>query len=335
MSESVDKIAKLETQLAKDKEEFRKSIDWLKAVSADQSKQIEELKSSFNRVNARMLLPPHLIQGGKDDEFESLKLLLESDAWPHAVDPSLICDITVEKDKEDRAEGIIDLIIETNLAGLSFLDFGCGDGHVVEKSKEQKTKLSVGYDTKKSEKWNDWKTDEKSLFTTNWEEVKAKGPYNVILMYDVIDHIQGDDNAVIEELKKVRSVTAPGAKVYVRCHPWCSRHGTHLYHQKNKAFMHLIFTDEELNKLGYEQEKTQKVIHPVATYQNWFRAAGFQIPRNHNAINEHVEPFFLETPLLAKRIKSNWAHSHDHKLRIGHAFPDGQVKQQFLDFILI
>jgi len=52
--------------------------------------------------------------------------LLNSKAWPHAVDPALICDISSEQDKEDRAEGILDLIIDIHLENLKFLDFGCG-----------------------------------------------------------------------------------------------------------------------------------------------------------------------------------------------------------------
>ena len=122
----------------------------------------------------------------KPSEFQKLTELLKSDAWPHAVDPALICDVTSEQDKEDRAEGILDIIIDINLENLKFLDFGCGEGHVVNHSRSQKPKLSVGYDIKKFDKWNNWEKSPNSLFTTDWNKAKTLGPYNIILMYDVI-----------------------------------------------------------------------------------------------------------------------------------------------------
>lgn len=307
----------------------------LEAEVAKHTTEIEELKAAISKVNTEILLPKHLLDPSKATEFDNLKLLLESPQWPHAVDPSLICDVTADKDKEDRAEGIIDLIIDMHLGDLAFLDFGCGEGHVIDRARLQKPRIAVGYDIKHYEKWESWPVYDSTVLTTDWEEVEAKGPYNVVLLYDVIDHIAGTEKEVLGALKRVRSVTAKGAKVFVRCHPWCSRHGTHLYHKLNKAYAHLVFNDEELQTMGCENNPTRKVIHPLMTYQDWFRRSGFQIPRQGSVTNENIEKFFIDTPLIARRIKEHWNTSHDHKLRTGQAFPTMQMQQQFIDYVLI
>ncbi len=310
-------------------------ITALEEKIAKQEKEIEEIRTAIAKINANMLLPKHLVQADKTNEFDSLKMLLNSDQWPHAIDPTLICNAENEQDKEDRAEGIIDLVVDVHLKNLSFLDFGCGDGHVVEKTRQQGPRRAVGFDIKTYEKWDEWESSETIFHTNDWEEVQRAGPYNAILMYDVIDHIIGHENEVINALKRIKSVAAPGVKVFVRCHPWCSRHATHLYHKMNKAYLHVIFTSEELEKMGLITEnEARKIIHPIITYQNWFRQAGFQVPKQPNITSENIENFFVDTPVVARRIKSHWAASHDHKLRTGQTFPTIQLQQQFLDFVL-
>ncbi len=266
------------------------------------------------------------------EDFKKLKELLNSDQWPAAVEPSLICDVSSEQDKEYRAEGILDLIIDISLNGLSFLDFGCGEGHVVEKAALQKPKISVGYDIVQSERWEQWPQNDNMTLTTKWEDVVAKGPYNVILLYDVVDHIEED---VIEELKKIKEVLSPGGKVFVRCHPWCSRHGTHLYRQINKAYIHLVFTEEELKELGFFGQKTREVIHPIATYEKWFKKAGFRIPRASTVMREGVNKFFLKNELIANRIKARWKTSSEKEFRTGKTFPTFQMEQQFIDWVIL
>ena len=253
--------------------------------------------------------------------------LLNSKEWPHAVDPTLICDISSDQDKTDRAEGILDLIIDIHLENLRFLDFGCGEGHVVNRSKTQKPAMSIGYDIKKSEMWNKWETAPNVFFTDNWQEVKNLGPFNIVLMYDVIDHMLCSYEELVSKLKAIKELLAPHGKVYIRCHPWCSRHGTHLYQQINKAFAHLVFTNEELQALGYKQEKTRKILFPSKEYTHLLTSAGFKITSGPHQIKETVEPFFNTNPLLSKRIKSHFDKIID--------FPTLQLEQQFIDFVLM
>lgn len=173
--------------------------------------------------------------------------------------------------------------------------------------------------------------------TTSWKEVVKKAPYDIIMLYDVLDHIEGPVSNIAKELKNIKSILRPGGSVYVRCHPFCSRHGTHLYQKINKAFIHLIFTEEELEKLGYGKEfqlPTRKIIHPIITYNEWFKTANFQLYKRDHVYREAVEPFFENIPLVAKRIKDHWKDSSDKNLKSGKGFPRIQLEQQFVDYIL-
>lgn len=304
--------------------EILKKIDSLEKLVKIQGEELKTLKGD-------MVLNPKIAE--QKEELEVLKALLESAQWPNAVDPSLICDVNNEQDKEDRAEGIIDIIIDVNLEGKTFLDFGCGQGHVVNKSLQYKPKISVGYDIKEEkEYWDKWKNNGNAVFTTDWEEVAKNGPFNVVLLYDVLDHLE--ENNQVEVLKKIKEVCLPDAKIYVRCHPFCSRHGTHLYQKLNKAFVHLIFTQEELDKLGYPAEtqlKSAGVIYPQHEQAKWFNLAGLKVVK-HNPYKEPLEPFFKEHPIVSKRIKKIWIH--DEPIRTGKVFPVLQMEQQFNDYVL-
>lgn len=282
--------------------------------------QIRETKKTVE------VTAPHI-----NSEFEELKALLQTDNWPFAINPNLICDITSEQDKEDRAEGILDIIIDVHMEGLKFLDFGCGEGHVVKRSKLQNTELSLGFDIKESPRWADF-TGEKTIFTSDWNEVVKNGPYDVILIYDVIDHIVNDDPADV--LKRLRPLLRNRA--FVRCHPFCSRHATHLYHKLNKAYVHLVFREEELEQMGLmADQKVVKIIHPKITYNDLFIKAGFRLAQQPQIQKDPVEPFFVNNHLVATRIKANWVNSHDHGLRTGITFPFLQMEQQFADYILL
>jgi 2-polyprenyl-3-methyl-5-hydroxy-6-metoxy-1,4-benzoquinol methylase len=321
--------------------EISERLDALEKLVASHTQEINALKAALGLrpdKPAPALVKP--VQSPapitSEDEFEALKTLLESDQWPAAVEPYLICNVSSEQDKEDRAEGILDLIIDVHLEKLGFLDFGCGEGHVVNRSLMQNPRKAVGYDIAASTTWGRWQPDERAAYTTDWEEVKKYAPYNVVLLYDVLDHIEGADEVVVDNLKKIKEVMAPNARVFVRCHPWCSRHGTHLYHTINKAFIHIVFTGEELAKLGYDKGMwARRIIHPLMTYNNWFQKAGYRLQRKEQSIKMDVEKFFHATPIIAKRIKTHWRDSVEKDLREGKQFPLFQLEFQFVDFVLI
>lgn len=257
--------------------------------------------------------------------FEALRKALESDKWPEAVNPNLICDPNSETDKTERGRGIIELMIEEDLKGLKFLDMGCGEGHCAYLSTEYQTALSVGYDVRRHDTWAKVEGSKSNLLlTTDYAAVQENGPYDVIIIFDVLDHLVQDTPENF--LRKAATVLKDTGKIYMRVHPYVSRHGTHLYHDINKAFAHLVFTEAELKQLVPNQFFTESnvgVKFPLKTYGGWIEAAGLKVD-NRRDLTEKVEPFF-KIPKIAERIMRNVG---------SNSFPDFQMSLNFIDYVL-
>jgi len=259
----------------------------------------------------------------EDSEFEKLKKILNSDEWPEAVLEFQIADDTSEEDKIDRAEGIVDILIEESLENKKFLDFGCGEGHAAKYASEDSA-ISVGYDIEKQGSL-EWENDEKFLLTTDFEKVKAKGPFDAILIYDVLDHAENP----VEVLNQASSVLKNNGTIYLRCHPWSSRHGGHAYRKINKAFVHLVFSKEELKNLGIDNGHNNKVLFPIATYNGILAEVPGLSAKDPDIEEQEVEPFFKNNELVRKRIlqvfgRKNWEE----------ACPSFQMGQCFLDYVI-
>jgi 2-polyprenyl-3-methyl-5-hydroxy-6-metoxy-1,4-benzoquinol methylase len=269
--------------------------------------------------------PPGLLYN-----FEALKKLLLSDDWPNAVNPDEICDMELESDMQERAEGIMDLMVEVSLRGRRFLDFGCGDGRRLGLSDAQGTEISVGYDVKKHPLWA--APTSGKILTTNFSDVEANAPYHNILLFDVLDHIVGNETPV-ELLKRLHSLLAPRGILYMRVHPWTSRHATHVYKELNKAYAHLVFSPEELLKLVPEsscREESNHIVYPIMTYRKYCKEAGFKEMRMRE-IKEPPEKFFSETAMVRDRILTTVRAAG---FKDDDGFPTWQMSQQFLDFVL-
>jgi 2-polyprenyl-3-methyl-5-hydroxy-6-metoxy-1,4-benzoquinol methylase len=261
------------------------------------------------------------------NNFDALKDLLNSDEWPQAVYSVQIADENSEKDKHERAEGIADILLPP-LGGKRFLDFGCGEGHVANYASKS-AKLSVGYDVLKNSRSKfEWDgEDENLLLTTDFEKVISNGPYDIVLIYDVMDHAQESDPKKI--LSMARSVLADGGKIYIRHHPWVSRHGGHVYKKLNKAFVHLVFTEDELRSMDIELEHNLKVVYPMSTYDSWLEDSGLKKSNEPELDKQEVEPFFKENSLVRNRILKSF-----DKKELGSDFPEFQMSQCFWDYVL-
>lgn len=257
----------------------------------------------------------------KLSDFEQVKKMLESDAWARAVDPALICDITSENDKIERGRGIIEFSIDKNLEGLKFLDFGCGEGYSVNAVQDKAAK-AVGYDIKNFG-WDKFVGN--MVFTTSFDDVIKHGPYDVILMFDVLDHLQ--EESPINVLTKLKNVMHNESLIYCHVHPYTSKHATHLYHTINKAYLHLVFSPEELQQIVKDspmQEFNIGVKYPLKTYASYFINAGLDVVSKKEHA-ESVDKFFWQ-PIIANRIQSN--------LDMPGNFPEFQLSIQFIDYVL-
>jgi SAM-dependent methyltransferase len=257
--------------------------------------------------------------------------LLYSKEWPQAVYDAQIADENSEKDKDERAEGITDILLPS-LDGKRFLDFGCGEGHIVNYASKFALK-SVGYDiVKNSRSRFDWEDDSEGiLFTTDFEKAKSNGPYDIILIYDVLDHAQ--NSAPQEILVAAKSLLAEGGKIYLRTHPWTARHGGHSYRKINKAFVHLVFTEDELKSIGLELENNLKLTFPLHSYESWIKDSGLKNSIEPELDQQDVEPFFRDNPIVKSRIMR-----HLEVKEWGEGIPPGrpewQMSQCFWDFVL-
>jgi SAM-dependent methyltransferase len=289
--------------------------------------KLENIRRLVDELLAEMVETELLGENSSEQEFETLQGLLQSEAWPEAVPPGHIADESSEADKQERAEGIAALILPPT-TNRRFLDLGCGEGHVVGYASGG-ARVSVGYDIRRPERSPfQWEEDDgKMLLTTDFEKVRSRGPYDVILIYDVIDH--AEEETMDEILERAASVLHPDGSIYLRCHPWCGRHGGHAYRSFNKAFVHLVFSSEEMEHLGVACPPHARVLFPIDTYSEAISMAGLYKAEEPEIETHEVESFFEETPLVRRRIlKSFGIHAW------GDSPPRFQMSQCFLDFVL-
>lgn len=262
-------------------------------------------------------------------ELTNLRILAKSDKWPQAVPEDLICGED-EDHKLARAAGIVNEFIRTDLTGKKLLDFGCGEGHVPYVAATLiGVDLAIGYDIE-NQNWEHFQETPRLRFTNDINVVKNKGPFDVIVLNDVLDHATNP----IAVLKSAKDVLTSNGKIYVRCHPWTSRHGTHLYKQLNKAYLHLVFNEDELYGMGLKQTPAKKLLDPINDYRKMINDAGLKT-LNEEVMSHPVELFFTHEPQALRRIKEHWKASKDRELATGDAFARDILEIQFVDFILM
>jgi 2-polyprenyl-3-methyl-5-hydroxy-6-metoxy-1,4-benzoquinol methylase len=253
---------------------------------------------------------------------------LDSPHWPLAVDPLLIANDALP-DRIARGE-LISTMLLPPLNGLKFLDFGCGDGttaFVVSRTAQ----MSVGYDIVNTG-WDQLERKPNLILTQNRDDLLAQAPFDVILAYDVFDHMKSEDE-VLEAMSFLSKIIKHGGQIKIRFHPWSSRHATHCYRVLNKAFVHLVLTKEQLVARGCPYMDQLKITEPILTYHRWIKSAGLSVI-NSSMVKEPVEDFFKQ-PHIAYVLKRNWKDSNLPYLSSGQQLPVYQMEMQFLDFTAI
>jgi len=276
----------------------------------NQDYEIEKMREQINALTEALKHQGISSPNEYEIELDRVRRLM-SENWPLAIADDRICN--TENKQKDRANGIVNLFISEYLKDKRFLDFGCGDGFVVEAAQVNEASFSIGYDIKNNLSDN---------VTNDWNLVVENSPYDIVLLHDVLDHIEICNP--IEALLKVKSVLSPDGRIYVRNHPWSSRHGGHLYLHKNLAFLHLVMDEVELTRVGgLEAEYNIKVITPLDTYRHWFDETGFKID-SEMVISSPIEDFFKNTPCISSRLSKLWPEGNPYE----------HMKIDFVEYVL-
>lgn len=243
--------------------------------------------------------------------------LMAIDCWPEAVQNFHL--VTSDSQRIDKANAILDSMFKGSLEGSHFLDFGCGEGWLARQARKRGTATTTGFDIVSNERWSEF--SEVQYFDDYSKLVPSK--YDVIFLYDVLDHC-ADPLAIMEQVK---SLLAPNGKVYIRCHPWTSRHASHLPQKGlNKAFIHLFLTWEELKEIGFEPMFTRIELDPLEAYRWWLHDFNIESERRIplGPLHEFFKvPSFQELIIQEQDIP---------KERVEGFFKDMEVN--FFDFII-
>jgi hypothetical protein len=215
------------------------------------------------------------------------------------------------------------------------LDFGAGLGYL-SSLVGQKAKKTISYDI--AQEKTRLEPGDTFKIVHSLEEIQQEGPYDLILIKDVFDHLEPatseESQLYIEQLHIkylmfLKSCLASSGKIYLRTHPWTSRHGGHLYHTQNMAFIHLILSDKEyLEKSVSSGVKiTHQIFNAEKYYKRCINKSGLNLFKT-TLIREELEDFVVTR--LLDPIKKNNAG-----LSLSDAELNNLLSISYIDFLLI
>lgn len=286
--------------------ELGKNVEATAAAPTSEPEPVVELPPDEEAIRAR---------------HKHVQDLMTIDCWPPAVEEYLVADVSKE-DQINRANSVLDWLVDRPIEGMDFLDFGTGDGWIARQALTRGVHSSTGYDIKESPNWANIEGVE---FTSDFDRLKDNS-YDVIMLYDVLDHCE-DPVGVMEQVKSLLKFGS--GVVYVRCHPWTSKHATHAYKQGlNKAFIHLFLTWDEIDNILGEEEPmfTRVEKNPIEAYRWWFHE--FTVVKERLVKGEPISKFFL-VESFKDLIVSEQQLGED---RIDGFFKDMEV--EFIDYVL-
>ena len=251
----------------------------------------EHMIKFFNKMLSR----GEYAQGAEDRlaELTELRLQARSDSWPPALD-----DKETANDRMRSFLGSISVPIKSQ----KVLEFGSCDTTLATLLKSECGAAKVySYDVELC-KYNERTVGDPAIvFTDNFRLVQHNGIYDIVVINDIIDHLEKP----VYWLKQLADLINPqSGRVFARCHPYTSKNGTHLGEQINKAFLHLVFSDDELATLGITNRYTRKILDLNSSYQRFFEEAGLKVVREE--IKKcPVDSIFLTDSRITSRIKKN------------------------------
>ena len=245
--------------------------------------------------------------------------LLGIDCWPEAVPSFLVAKDTSETDQTNRANAVLDMMLDRNVEGLNFLDFGCGEGWIARQATKRGVKEAVGFDIKAHDNWGNMKG---AKYTSSFSDLPPNH-FDVVMLYDVLDHTE-DPMGVMSQ---VRHVMKRDGTIYVRCHPWTSKHASHIYKQGiNKAYLHLFLQyDEIVELIGQQPMFTRIEKNPLEAYRWWFHE--FET-KKERMVSEDVSDFFF-----VPSFKELLANEQQIPMAEIDGFLD-RMRIQFIDYVI-
>jgi 2-polyprenyl-3-methyl-5-hydroxy-6-metoxy-1,4-benzoquinol methylase len=249
---------------------------------------------------------------------------VHSEAWPESIPAHMNVANRGDLEKQFRAVQIVSLM-QLNLNGKKVLDLGCGEGHVAKEIGNQ-AKKAVGMDIHSHNSW-DRLTSRLVSYTDDRKQAQEWGPYDAIILYDVLDHLEGQDP--VGFMTWVASLLADDeSQIFIRTHPWTSKHGSHLYETGlNKAYAHLALTPDELAQMGVDVKPNLRIIRPMAAYEHTFKEAKLKTT-DRKGHNEPVDPFFTGD-ILDRIVKVTWRGQIDLEAALK------VMSNQFIDYVLV
>ena len=236
-------------------------------------------------------------------ELTELRMEVKSPNWPEAEpweeSPELFISQTIKE------------LVRESVEDKTVLDFGSHDPNFSRAIKVNfGAKHVVSYDVNACQGINTGESEKNLLYTENFKLVKQWAPFDVIILNDIIDHLEKP----VHWLSQLNSLTNKG-KIYARCHPMTSRNGTHLSEQINKAFLHLVFSEKELSTLGISSRTTRKILDGSATYKKMFDEAGLRVV-SEDIKKRDVEMFFLQNEKIVRRMSNSLGLSQKDSSRL-------------------
>lgn len=241
--------------------------------------------------------------------------LAQSGLWPKAVNQHRI--ITNELDKQHRAKCILSDLLDFDLQDQRLLDFGCGEGHLVQEALRRGAN-AIGYDPNI--------TCDHDFITNDINIIEKNSKYNILILYDTIDHIL---NNAYNTFIKIANMVHKDGKIIIRTHPFTSIHGTHLYESLNLAYIHLFLTPQQIIKLGGKPLETLQLYNPEAFYEKMIFDAG-TVLINKNIIRTELPKFIDQNDVLDYLLQTFAIEGIDTRQKLRNL-----LSIQFIDYYAI
>lgn len=286
----------------------------------DKEDKLNNLISSLYEIIELLQTKKNVINFHLKD-FTSLRQILKSDVWPKSVN------LDNFDEKEYLEKFLVNVI---NIDNLDVLYLGKYPETFQNYVKDKNPSKAVAYyeESTKLNKNNNYKKDfyESStlISTTNFNDVIKEAPYDVIIIYDFIEHtnIQMPVDKILGMIKNLRKNNGP---IYFRAHPFCSRFHDHNNYHSNKAYSHLVFSEKEKLKIGcLSGQRPCRELLTETDYFKLFFDQELEI-KERKLIEHSPEKFFFEQKLIAERIKDT--------LNTEIITPE-EIGLEFIDYVL-